>query len=245
MDATAWATVGLVVVTALLVYVTWRLEVVTTKTAAATEQSAAATRDAAEATRDQAVLGREAVQAQMTPLLIPISLEHDWLGRPLRPTWQPVAWPVVYWANEETPVVEMMLRNDGTGSALITTVNLHGTMVSWEGEVDRRVLPAGDSVRLRFHLRHRDPANPQEVMHRDRATAGEFTVAVGCTDVLALRRFETRVVTSTPQLQGVSATHLRQGYQVREGERFVMPLLQVDAYLQDNPESRGTAWDPQ
>jgi hypothetical protein len=184
MDATAWATVGLIVVTALLVYVTWRLEVVTTKTAAATERSAAATRDAAGATRDQALLAREAVQAQIMPLLIPVSLQHDWLGRPLTPTWQPVAWPVIYWADQETPVVEMMFRNDGAGSALITTAKLHGAIVSWDGQVDRRVLPAGHEVRLRFHLRHRDPANPQEVVHRDRATAGEFTVAVECTDVL-------------------------------------------------------------
>lgn len=234
--ATAIATGALVVVTALLVFVTWRLERVTGRSAEATEKSAAAAAQAAVAMQKQAELSRQAIEAETTPVLVPAALDKDWNSRILHDTGRPRAWPVVYYGDPDTPIAEMRLRNDGVGSAILRRAQLHGIAASWDGEADVRVIPPGGYIHLRFSLAHPDPSNEREVMHRDRIAAGELTISAEYADVLGIRTFESRVVTKVPQESGPMI--VQQGFQVREGERFIIPLESTDASLQDNPEAR-------
>lgn len=74
----------------------------------ATEASAEATQVAAAATREQAVLAREAVRARTTPSLLPTTASHDWLDRPLKPSWRPMAWPVIWCEGHERSGPELI-----------------------------------------------------------------------------------------------------------------------------------------
>lgn len=244
MDATAMATAGLLVVTTGLVYVTWRLERVTARSAKATEQAAKAAAESVEATREQATLAREAIQAQTAALVMPVPLERDWLGAQLRPTWRPPAWVVIYRGNPDFPNAEMALRNDGAGPALLRRAFLEGEGHAWEGEIERRVVPPGDSVRLRFSLLLNKYHEAQDQMDRDRVEAGNFRIVVKYADVLGNRVLKTCVASRTPQLPAVAPTHVQQAVSVGEGQQIIVEEVWSDAYMQDNPDARGQEWSP-
>lgn len=211
-DVTAWATVGLVVVTAGLVWVTWQLTRVTRRNVTATEQAAhaalrqaelagetvAATRATAEATSEQADISRGILEASVAPFLVPVlTTAADAEAGDV-----PKA-PVVIQRESDQVVITVIFRNFGSGPARIAGGNIVAANHSYHGQTWPMIVGPGEDTKMTVAIDGSEGVTEHYAKGRESVVIGRFTVRMSCWNLPQSTIFTTEMILHPKTLTGL------------------------------------------